>query len=315
MWFHIKCSQGFVPSSTAVDAVAVSLYMPFFLFLLAFAIAVPVYGQLLPDALTTAKELHGKGMFAEAYAEYHRALAMGDSSTALRFYLAQMCMTTDRPAEAIEHITFVLDREKRNASSWVIRGEARRQTGDSTGACDDFVQAELRGNQAAGRLLEQYCGRRSTKAPRIAFDLPEEQQWYAADVRNSGRAEVTTWLPKHDTSQAVDESFTITIVDEVNAPGPPDSMMMGMVAEALRRAPGLTHERLSLDTLAGFECILFRMTTKAIDARPPTEQLWLLLHATNALYIVHYDTTVPPTATHRARWLAVLRTLRFASAY
>jgi hypothetical protein len=280
------------------------------LFLLCLA-STQLSAQLLPDALTTAKDLHGKGKFAEAYSEYQRARAMGDSSTAVRFYLAQVCMSLDKPAEALEHISFVLAREQRNPSSWVIRGEARRQTGDSAGACDDFVQAELRGNRTAGLLLEQYCGRKSTEAPRIVFAMPSPE-WYAADVQRQGRAETSTWLAKRDSVDDANESFTVTIVDGVDSPGPPDTLMMGIVQQAKRQNPQTAFAKISTDTLAGTPCALFTMSAPANGTLPTVNQLWLMTHANKALYIVHYDTFDALKGSRLATWLAVLRSMRFA---
>ncbi len=280
------------------------------LFLLVLASA-QLSAQLLPDALTTAKDLHGKGKFAEAYSEYQRARAMGDSSTAVRFYLAQVCMSLDKPAEALEHISFVLAREQRNPSSWVIRGEARRQTGDSAGACDDFVQAELRGNRTAGLLLEQYCGRKSTKAPRIVFTMPSPE-WYAADVQRQGRAETSTWFAKHDSADVASESFVVTIIDDVENPGPPDTLMMGMVGQALRYNPQVTYSKVSIDTVDGAVGIVFTVAAPAQETTPAVNQLWLVLHAHRAVYIVHYDTVDALAGPRLATWLAVLRSMRFA---
>ncbi|MCU0329836.1 MAG: hypothetical protein MUC47_02535 [Candidatus Kapabacteria bacterium] len=261
---------------------------------------------------------HAARRYPQALFSYDKAIAAGDTSVAVYFHRSQVLMAMDRPKEALASIEYVLERDRRNGSAWVIRGEARRQTGDSSAACDDYVQAELRGNRAAGFLLEQYCGRKSIAAPRLRVPLPTagDSAWYVADVQKqrNDKVEVTTWLKKGETVTSWTELVSVMVAEGMVKDMPPDSLMANMVRQAELRAIKPVARKIAIERINGAEAIFFTIEAAGFKTGNPSpeSQLWMIFQHAGALYVVHYDVHQPAMLDEqRDRWMAIFRAATF----
>jgi tetratricopeptide (TPR) repeat protein len=270
------------------------------------------------DHIAAGQAHHAERRYPQALFEYDKAIASGDTSVAVLFYRSQVLMALDRPKDALASIGSVLERDHRNGSAWVIRGEARRQTGDSSGACEDYVQAELRGNRAAGYLLEQYCGRKSIAAPRVRLPLPTvgDSAWFVADVQKqrNDKVEVTTWLKKGETTTAWTELISVMVAEGMVQPMPPDSLMANMVRQSQRRAVKPVSRKIGIERINDVEVIFFTIEAQAYSTGNPSSesQLWMMFQHANALYVIHYDVHQPTISpAQQERWLSVFRRMTF----
>lgn len=222
--------------------------------------------------------------YESAFSDFSKTIEL-DSKFADAYYgRVNIYVTQEKYTEALQELDKLIAFAPTTPNALTLRGQIRAQTGNKSGACDDFTTAKNNGDNQATKYLIRYCGDIQGFSESIVLNLPEDENWKIGDDQDSKEIRVLDYVHANETINNWTELINTTVVKGVKD-AKMDMVMNLMSEQSKKNSPDAKLTFIDKDEKAEFPWIIFTVESPRFNNDPnPESQLWYIVQGKQALY-------------------------------
>lgn len=169
------------------------------------------------------------------------------------------------------------------SSAFTLRGQIRAQTGNKTGACNDFLRAHQLGDPKGEQYFNRFCADEQQAAEFFILQWPDKESWEGVNERDVDGQHSIHFVHERESIDEWTEMANMTAIKRLNIT--PEKAMNSLFEDVKQYAPKAKLTIIDKDDNAFFPWILFSIEAPRIRGeRQPESQLWFVLRGKQRLY-------------------------------
>ncbi|MBI3258547.1 MAG: tetratricopeptide repeat protein [Ignavibacteriae bacterium] len=311
----------------------------------AILVSTSAYGQSVEEFLKSGIDKHNKNDFKAAIIDYTKVIELdkenkyayfnrGNCEFALNNYeasikdlnktieidpkfaeayynRANVFVKMEKYTEALTNLDKAIEIAPTTPNALSLRGQIRAQSGNKTGACEDFMTAKNNGDKLATKYLTIFCGDIKGYSESLLLVLPESEDWKIGDDQENAEQHVIDFVHKNETVDKWTELCNMTKV-KIATSVPITVPMNYLYEQAKKNAPEAKLTLIEKDENAEFPWIIFTIESpKFNNDDTPESQLWYVVLGKQALYNnfrAIKEATIPNEL--KEKWAAFFKTAK-----
>jgi len=222
--------------------------------------------------------------FKSAKKDLDKTIELDPSFVKAYYSRATVFVSQQQYTEALPDLDKTIELDPKTPNALTLRGQIRAQTGNKTGACEDFNKAKDNGDQKAEKYIAQFCNNQQQGKESLMLDWPDAENWKVGDDQENAQQHVVDLIHSNETIDKWTEIGNMTSIKGVTGI-PVDKAMNLMFDQAKQNAPKATLTFIEKDEKAEYPWIIFTIEAPNFkNDKTPESQLWYIVQGKQALY-------------------------------
>ncbi len=115
--------------------------------------------------------------YNSALKDFNRAIELDPKYIKAYYSRATVYVSQEKYLESLPDLDKVVELDINFPNALTLRGQIRAQSGNKTGACDDFIKAKTNGDPQANKYISQFCGNEQLSGESLVLNWPEKENW------------------------------------------------------------------------------------------------------------------------------------------
>jgi tetratricopeptide (TPR) repeat protein len=222
--------------------------------------------------------------FNSAMTDFDKTIKLDPKFVKAYYSRATVFVSQKKYLEALPDLDKTIELDPTIPNVLTLRGQIRAQTGDKTGACEDFTQAKEIGDSKADKYLSQFCGNEQQLGESLLLDWPEEEHWKIGSSQENEQMDMLELIHSDETLENWTEfGSMMSIKGAKNIPM--DKAMNMMYDQAKQNAPKAKLTFIEKDESVEYPWIIFTIEAPRFNNdKTPESQLWYIVQGKTSLY-------------------------------
>lgn len=246
--------------------------------------------------------------YKAAMSDFDKTIELNPTYADAYYSRASVFASQEKYMEALPDLDKTIELNPATPNALTLRGQIRAQSGNKTGACEDFNLAKQLGDRNATMYLSEFCGNEQQAGESFMLYWPENENWKLGSNNEDATMAMMELIHTNETIENWTEMGTMmSIKGAINAPL--EKVMNKMLEQMPKQTtePKLTF--IEKDETAEYPCIIFTIeNVRAPKSKVSESAIWYIVQGKTSLYINFY--TVKQAALSEAaksKWIAFFK--------
>lgn len=222
--------------------------------------------------------------FKAAMTDFDETIKLDPKFVKAYYSRATVFVSQNKYLDALPDLDKTIELDPTIPNVLTLRGQIRAQTGDKTGACQDFTQAKEIGDTQADKYLTQFCGNEQQLGESLMLDWPEEENWKVGSSQENEQMAMLELIHSDETLEnwtEIGSMISIKGAKEI----PMDKAMNMMFDQAKQNSPKAKLTFIEKDESVEYPWIIFTIESPSFkNNKTPESQLWYIIQGKTSLY-------------------------------
>ncbi|WP_461491827.1 tetratricopeptide repeat protein [Pontibacter sp. HJ8] len=247
--------------------------------------------------------------FKAALADFNKTIELDPKFEDAYYSRATVYVSQEKYLDALPDLDKAIELDPALPNALTLRGQIRAQSGNKKGACEDFTNAQSRGDKQAAKYLSQFCGNEQLAGESLMLDWPENENWKIGSSQENADMAVIELIHTDETLENWTEfGYMSSIKGVTNVPV--DKAMNLMYEQAKKNSPNAKLTFIEKEESVEHPWILFTIEAPSFkNDKRPESQLWYVVQGKTSLY-TNFRAVKQPTVPSdlREKWIRFFKT-------
>ncbi|RDC63921.1 tetratricopeptide repeat protein [Adhaeribacter pallidiroseus] len=222
--------------------------------------------------------------YNSALQDFTKAIELDPKYIKAYYSRATVYASQEKYLESLPDLDKVIELDTNFPNALTLRGQIRAQSGNKSGACEDFTKAKTNGDPQASKYLNQFCGNEQLTGESLVLNWPEKENW---KIGNSQENEEMAVIELIHTNEKLDNwtefGYMSSIKGVTNVPM--DKAMNLMFQQTKQNSSKAKLTFIEKNEAVKNPWILFMIEAPNFkNDKKPESQLWYVVQGETSLY-------------------------------